>query len=257
VLPTTTPPLDFTMQFTGTGARANAILEGRFVQPPSTTPAEADLPPLVPYDDESDDEDDASFFPTQLPENPPAIPEWHFYLPQDEPAPASIIPEDMDPFSLMFVEELKYKTTPDSINECLSLSEYKGKLSIWDERTSTSPSSNMHLGHLKAYWADHTLAKDTVEEQALETLRSKILRGHLLLLNYALKFGYSYNIWKHIVNTMLEKEPGNPRIHRLLVIHLYEADYTATTVLWTIEPPVFATGSARLVGTATSLNSAR
>jgi hypothetical protein len=32
---------------------------------------------------------------------------------------------------------------------------------------------------------------------------------------------------------------------------------TATTELWTIAPPVFATGSARLVGTATSLNSAR
>jgi hypothetical protein len=31
---------------------------------------------------------------------------------------------------------------------------------------------------------------------------------------------------------------------------------TATTELWTIEPPVFATGSARLAGTATSLNSA-
>ena len=27
-----------------------------------------------------------------------------------------------------------------------------------------------------------------------------------------------------IVNAMLEKEPGNPKIHRLRVIHLYEAD---------------------------------
>jgi hypothetical protein len=32
---------------------------------------------------------------------------------------------------------------------------------------------------------------------------------------------------------------------------------TATTELWTIEPPVFAIGSARLVGTATSLNCVR
>jgi hypothetical protein len=25
---------------------------------------------------------------------------------------------------------------------------------------------------------------------------------------------------------MIEKEPGDPRIHRLRVIHLYEADYS-------------------------------
>jgi hypothetical protein len=44
-------------------------------------------------------------------------------------------------------------------------------------------------------------------------------------LNYALQFGHSYSSWKSIVNTMLEKDPGNPKIHRLRVIHLYEADY--------------------------------
>jgi hypothetical protein len=27
---------------------------------------------------------------------------------------------------------------------------------------------------------------------------------------------------------MIEKEPGDPRIHRLRVIHLYEADYSLT-----------------------------
>ena len=63
------------------------------------------------------------------------------------------------------------------------------------------------------------------EANALETTQQKILDGHLPLLNYALQFGYSYNIWKHIVNTMLEKEQGVPKLHRLRVIHLYKADY--------------------------------
>jgi hypothetical protein len=71
----------------------------------------------------------------------------------------------------------------------------------------------MHLGHLKAYWAEHNLEEGSDAEKELEETRKKILRGHLLLMNYALKFGYSYNSWKTIVNTMLEKDPGTPKIH--------------------------------------------
>jgi hypothetical protein len=46
----------------------------------------------------------------------------------------------------------------------------------------------MGLGHLKAYWAEHTLTPDTEEAQTLEAIRSKILHGHLVLLNLALRF---------------------------------------------------------------------
>ena len=82
----------------------------------------------------------------------------------------------------------------------------------------------MHLGHLKAYWAEHTLPDNSDEATELEEARQRILAGHLLLLNYATQFGYSFNKWKCIVNTMLEKDKGLPKLHRLRVIHLYEAD---------------------------------
>jgi len=37
---------------------------------------------------------------------------------------------------------------------------------------------------------------------------------------------YPLQRWRTVVNIMLEKEPGSPRIHRLWVIHIiYEADY--------------------------------
>jgi hypothetical protein len=42
---------------------------------------------------------------------------------------------------------------------------------------------------------------------------------------YSLKHGYSYQRWHNIVNVMIQKYPGNNAIHRLRVIHLYEADY--------------------------------
>ena len=112
----------------------------------------------------------------------------------------------------------------DTIEPEITDTEYKGKLKAWDERTSTSPTSNMHLSHLKAYWSDHTLTKGSPETKALEDTRKAILAGLPTLLNYAIQFfGYSYQKWKSIVNTMLKKDKGLPKIHCLRVIHLYKA----------------------------------
>ena len=84
---------------------------------------------------------------------------------------------------------------------------------------------NMHLGHLKAYWAHHTLAPDSNKANKLETKRQAMLDGRLLLLNYALHFGRPFDSWLMVVNAMLENDPSTPKIHQLWVIHLYEADY--------------------------------
>ena len=124
----------------------------------------------------------------------------------------------------MLLDNFKYATQPGVI-PALSPEEYKGKLKVWDEGTSTSPTSNMHLGHLQAYWAEHTLPEGSPEAQALKTKQECILQGHILLIDYALQTGYSFNPWKQIVNSMLEKDPGIPKIHHLRVIHLHEADY--------------------------------
>ena len=52
-----------------------------------------------------------------------------------------------------------------------------------------------------------------------------LIYAHVSLINYALRMGISYDRWKTVVNIMLEKDPGDPKIHRLRVIHIYEADY--------------------------------
>jgi hypothetical protein len=51
------------------------------------------------------------------------------------------------------------------------------------------------------------------------------MQTHFLIISSAVKFGISLTWWQNVVDSMIEKEPGNPRIHRLQVIHLYEADY--------------------------------
>ena len=67
----------------------------------------------------------------------------------------------------------------------------------------------------------HDLDFATDKGRELKTQRLTLLHGQVDLLNYALRHGHSFNPWKVIVNVMLLKEPNNPRIHRLRVIHLY------------------------------------
>ena len=103
--------------------------------------------------------------------------------------------------------------------------EFLGKIKVWLERTSTSPITNVHLGHAKAYVAWTPVDPETEEGIKFVDLRNKSIAAHLTLLNYALHFGYTFERWRSIVNGMLEKDPGRPKIHRLRVIHLYEWDF--------------------------------
>ena len=212
----TSHPLDFTMKFTATCPQADAILDGTLLQPtPSTLQAAAAEPPHIPP--QQPDALLAESIPPSADENDTLA---------DQPyLPLHLQRSDLPELVGDLLDSFKYKTSPDAIRPNITETEYKAKLKVWDERTSTSPFSNMHLGHLKAYWAEHTLPEQSKEAHELEDKRRDILRGHLTLLNYALHFGYSYSTWKSIVNTMLEKDPGFPKIHRLRVIHLYEADY--------------------------------
>ena len=162
----TSPPLDITMDFEGTCAKADAILNGTY---------------------------DYS---------------------------------DMDQPTQWLLENLQYAAgSQDALEHTLTPGAFKEKIKVWDERTSTSPATNVHLGHAKAYYAMHPLKPDSEKEKQFETLRASILKGHLALLNYALQFGYSYDRWQTIINALLEKDPGSPKIHRLRVIHLYEWDF--------------------------------
>ena len=77
----------------------------------------------------------------------------------------------------------------------------------WREATSTSPSGR-HLGHYKALIQDPML---------LDCLTK--------FLSITVQRGISIPRWKNAVNVMLEKDTGQPRINRLRIIHLFEADF--------------------------------
>ena len=119
------------------------------------------------------------------------------------------------------VDNWTYVEGMKGVDYKMTVEDFKGKLKSWPERTSTSPISNIHLGHGKAYIAHHDVPPpdpddpDATDLQAeLESWRDEAIRGHLVLINYCLHFGYSLKRWRNIVNAMLEKEPGNPKLHR-------------------------------------------
>jgi hypothetical protein len=77
----------------------------------------------------------------------------------------------------------------------------------WKEKTSTSPSGR-HLGHHKAIIQDKTL-----------------LNCMTTFLNIVIKKGLMIHRWCNAVTVMIEKDPGSPRLNRLQIIHLFEADF--------------------------------
>ena len=55
---------------------------------------------------------------------------------------------------------------------------------------------------------------------------------HLTLLNFCAATGHSLVRWHKMVTTMIPNEENNFKLHRLCVIHLYEADLTALFSIW-------------------------
>lgn len=125
--------------------------------------------------------------------------------------------------------------------------EFWSGFSKWDERTSTSP-SNRHLGHYKvlqisdgndsAYKRKPRNNRNYEEDDILEEAKIPNPSEAIKLVYYniamaAVKSGNTLRRWCNSSSLMLEKTPGSPKIHKLRVIHVYEADYNLMLkILW-------------------------
>jgi hypothetical protein len=132
--------------------------------------------------------------------------------PESEALLAGTIPDDwcrgdnhLREFLASFVIPPQVKShdnIPTVISEDDILHGFKG----WKESTSTSPSGR-HLGHYKALIQHPTLLKCFAQFMNIVVLR-----------------GIAIPRWCHATNVMIEKDAGKPCIHRLRIIHLFEAD---------------------------------
>ena len=95
----------------------------------------------------------------------------------------------------------------EAIKTEISVDDFVYGIKHWSEKTSTSPSGR-HLGHYKS------LIQDPV-----------LLECQVLMMNIAIHHGIALDRWSKSVTVMLEKDAGAPRINRLRIIHLFEADF--------------------------------
>ena len=124
---------------------------------------------------------------------------------------------------LRFCKRHQPELTPE-----ITLEEFKSSYKKWRVGTSTSPSGR-HLSHQHALLQPHGIDPDLSPDDYAQAETSRIDNWSAQhgIVSYAVKHGYCFSRWNQVVNAMIEKEPGNPQLHRLRVIHLYESDYNS------------------------------
>jgi hypothetical protein len=99
------------------------------------------------------------------------------------------------------------KAASQEIKSEITEEELSQGFKTWKEKTSTSPSGR-HLGIYK------TMIQEPILLQCLASF-----------MNIAINSGVTIQRWCQATNVMIEKDPGHPKINRLRIIHLFEADY--------------------------------
>jgi len=93
----------------------------------------------------------------------------------------------------------------------------------WPEKATTSPSGR-HMGIYKSMLKD--LPKKDDEKQNPHKLHGiQVMHSIFALLQMAVKHTHTFQRWKVIWNMYLEKDLGSPKLSRLRMIHLMEANY--------------------------------
>ena len=93
------------------------------------------------------------------------------------------------------------------INAAITVEEFRHYLKNKKESTESLPLGR-HIGHYK----------DMLEDDNLVDLM-------VAMLNLGFSSGVALERRKHTISVMLEKDKGSPKLHRLRIIQLFEADY--------------------------------
>lgn len=111
-----------------------------------------------------------------------------------------------------------------AITSLLSFDSFTKSIRKWRESTSTSPSGR-HLGHYKSLLSIDSNSSKYTESDPDPGLDLLQILYHVAAA--AFNTGTTLPRWQNITTCMIEKLPGTPRINKVRVIHLYEADYNA------------------------------
>ena len=143
-----------------------------------------------------------------------------------------------------FIDEFKQENELPPISLEFLEEHMIGKYKNWKETTSTSPFTDRYLGQYQCL-IRHILDAPPEEREDPNSeyhQAQRLLQIHHKILVMAVKYRHSYQRWKKVVNVMLEKDEGIPKIHRYRIIMLYEADcnllvghFWARQLIWQME----------------------
>ena len=117
------------------------------------------------------------------------------------------------------LDHCKKERDADIIGKEILVEEWKDKIRVWREQTTTSPSGK-HLGHYKALLSRGSDDPQSEEGKYFHDKQTTLVQVCVDMLNYAIHHRYSYKRWQLIVNLILPKEKGNNRIHQVGIIHI-------------------------------------
>lgn len=125
------------------------------------------------------------------------------------------------------LQACRTKTNHEELPAEISAQEFRGKIKTWREATTTSPSGGRHLGRYKALFSSgiYEMLGEDANEISMADKQEALAALILAIINYCIRNAYVLERWKTITNVMIFKETGNYKIHRLRVIHIYEADF--------------------------------
>jgi len=99
------------------------------------------------------------------------------------------------------------------VNTQITPEQFKSCYKLMDKRTSSSPSGR-HIGHYK-----------------VAIFSEELTQLHSNMMSIPLTAGFSPTRWRQIIDVMLEKKPGDHRIHRLRIVALQESDFNQSNRL--------------------------
>ncbi len=111
----------------------------------------------------------------------------------------------------------KHSTVSDFSSK-ISVEEFSNLYKVLSKSTSSSPLGR-HTGHYKV----------ASTQEHLADLHSKMMSiPHLA--------SFSPDVWQQVIDLLLEKDPGDPKIHCLRIIALQESDFNKSNRLLIARP---------------------
>ena len=136
---------------------------------------------------------------------------------------------DEDIYTQAILKELGNGNRLKELSDKITYEEFNLAMKKWDERTTTSPSGR-HLGHYKIL---QRLKVSTNEQGIKQNISEKILNVYYQVMSIVTNLGGTLTRWCQVTTCMIEKIKGNPRLDKLRIIHLYEADYNIISkIIW-------------------------